>query len=121
MLKVIDRPTTALAFNAWQEQLNIGLELIDSEVVTGKFKVYDAYPNPFANQTTVGYYLPDEEEVSVTIYNLHGKVIKAFENNFLPEGYHQLVITEAMLGENGIYFCQIQTSSDLVTLRLIKH
>ena len=52
-----------------------------------EFEMYPAYPNPFNPVTTIGYYLPNEGSVSITIYDMMGRVIKVMQGGIQAPGY----------------------------------
>ena len=53
-----------------------------------QFKVYDAYPNPFNPVTTLRYQLPEENLVSVIIYDMAGKEVKTLIYQQQTAGVH---------------------------------
>ncbi|MEM1123524.1 MAG: T9SS type A sorting domain-containing protein [Bacteroidota bacterium] len=79
----------------------------NSEV--SNFEVFNNYPNPFSNQTTIPFYLPNNEVVTLTIFNTKGQIISRKERVFAI-GNNQFDITEK-LPESGLYIYQLSTSS----------
>ena len=52
------------------------------------FQVLQNYPNPCSPSTTITYEIPNEADVSVRIYNLHGALIKELLHETQPAGRH---------------------------------
>ena len=77
--------------------------------------LYQNYPNPFNQTTVLKFSIPQAERVTLTIFNLIGKIVKTYyQNELLASGIHQIEwdgISNS--GENlasGVYFYKLQTS-----------
>ena len=58
-------------------------------LVPGKFKLYQNFPNPFNNISTIIYDVPRKGKVKLVIYNLMGReIVTLFEGNALPGKYN---------------------------------
>ncbi|MCF7918425.1 MAG: T9SS type A sorting domain-containing protein [Candidatus Cloacimonetes bacterium] len=68
------------------------------------------YPNPFNPRTTVSFRLAQQENVSLTVYNVKGQKIAEILNKQLPAGKHNLIWDAADLS-SGIYFLKFKTDS----------
>ncbi|HOM65115.1 MAG TPA: DUF4623 domain-containing protein [Ignavibacteriales bacterium] len=71
------------------------------------------YPNPFNPSTKIRYYLPEDGNIKLEIYNINGQLVNILYNGYKTKGEY---ITE-FNAENlpaGIYLCR------LVTLRITK-
>ncbi len=71
------------------------------------------YPNPFNPTTTISFNLPEEENVTLSIYNTKGQKVKTLLNSYLAKGKHSIVWNgEDDYGKKvatGIYFYKIST------------
>tara|TARA_B100000886_G_C20313720_1_gene444968 strand:- start:184 stop:894 length:711 start_codon:yes stop_codon:yes gene_type:complete len=54
------------------------------------FKIYQNYPNPFNPTTQIKYDLPDDQFVSIAIYDVMGRKIRKFMNVKQTAGYHSI-------------------------------
>ena len=54
------------------------------------FKLYPAYPNPFNPMTKLHYDLPENDRVTITIYDMVGRVVKNIMNMNQTAGYHSI-------------------------------
>jgi len=94
------------------------------EVQTASVVMYQNIPNPFNGVTTIGFTLPEATVVSITVYDISGKLVDTVvENSHLSPGYHDLIWNgRTASGEpaaTGIYFCRLNTLEVTITLRML--
>ena len=91
--------------------------------VPTEFKLYANYPNPFNPSTTISFYIPKDDYVSVTIYNHCGQKIKELFSGSMPFGQHSLVWNgtndQNVSVSSGIYFCTVKYSAKTYTNKMI--
>ncbi|UCE17420.1 MAG: T9SS type A sorting domain-containing protein [Gemmatimonadota bacterium] len=92
-------------------------------VMPSDFNLAQNYPNPFNPETEILYSLPQETQVSVTVYNVLGQVVKILVNEKQQAGVHLLTWDgRSDTGEevaSGIYFYQMQASDFTSTKRMV--
>jgi len=96
---------------------------IDSEQIPLQFAVHQNYPNPFNPVTTIRYELPENGLVTVTIYDMLGKLEKTLINQTQDAGYKSIIWD----GTNkygkpvsaGIYLYQIQAGDYISTKKMV--
>ena len=59
----------------------------DNKDFPGDFLVYQNYPNPFNPMTTLHFELHENTMVTITIYDMEGRVVKTIMNNQQEAGY----------------------------------
>lgn len=64
------------------------------------------YPNPFNPTTNIGFTLPSESNVNLSIYDITGRLVKTIVNQVLSAGYHQYQWNAANMA-SGAYFYRI--------------
>ncbi len=73
------------------------------------------YPNPFNPETSISYYLPDESEVTLNIYNIKGQKIRSLYQGKTPAGNHKLQWNgkneQGKSVANGIYLYRLQAGN----------
>ena len=88
-----------------------------------KFMVHQNYPNPFNPNTTIKFDLPQNEKVTLTIFNLLGQKIKTVVARDFEAGYHKAIWKgKNENGENvgsGIYFYQLKAGKNVVNKKMI--
>lgn len=74
---------------------------------SNEFLLSQNFPNPFNSYTTIQYFLPVSEQVSLDVYNLQGQRVKTLVNNSQKTGHHTMKLD---MGHHpaGIYFYQFQ-------------
>jgi len=64
------------------------------------------YPNPFNKETFVQYDIPVASHVTLSLYDLNGRLIKVLVNGLRDQGAHTIRLNSGSLS-NGIYFYKI--------------
>jgi len=64
---------------------------VDDDPCVEKFNLHQNYPNPFNSSTTIRFGLPEAQKVSIKIYSITGSTVKTLVDDYLSEGYHQVV------------------------------
>lgn len=55
------------------------------------YALYPNHPNPFNPQTTIEFSLPKNEQVTLNIYDISGRLVKRLVNGLTPAGAHTLI------------------------------
>lgn len=77
-------------FNGGTETFDQKIQTVEIPVPT-EFAVFPNYPNPFNPETTLKFQIPDQERISILIYDLKGNLVKHLLNNtLLQPGEHQV-------------------------------
>ena len=85
---------------------SVKVNMVDSMEIPGEFSLSNAYPNPFNPSTTMEYYLPNNTEISIAIYDLQGRQIASLINDVVSAGNHSIV-WNADAYPSGIYFVRM--------------
>lgn len=98
------------------EYLTVKEPCIDCEIPR-KFSLNSAYPNPFNGLISFDYFVPSEEPLDFTIYDLNGKIITS--KLILPntEGHHRISWDGKMINgttvSSGLYFYVFKSKSNI--------
>ena len=73
----------------WEDSLALTMEAlnISQDNIPARYSLGEAYPNPFNPATTISYEIPNDEYVSIDIYNLMGGHIKSLVSMNQHPGY----------------------------------
>ena len=83
------------------------------------FSLSQNYPNPFNNNTTLTYVISEAGDVTVSLYNSEGKLLRMPVNEYKQKGLHEITLNLADL-PGGVYFYRLMTGSFSQTRRMIK-
>ncbi|MGH7597280.1 MAG: FlgD immunoglobulin-like domain containing protein, partial [bacterium] len=76
------------------------------------FTLYPNYPNPFNPETAIRFYLPEESEVKLTLFNVVGETVKTLVSGRRAAGNHAEIWDgrndHGELVASGVYFLQMR-------------
>ncbi len=94
----------------------------DHKTVASTFNLQQNYPNPFNPATTIVYNLPNQEHVTLKVYNLMGREVKTLVNGVVNSGTHvvQWDGTDNFGSKvtSGIYLCTLRYNNKTVSKRM---
>lgn len=82
------------------------------------FVLYQNYPNPFLDTTTISFDVPHRSHVKISVYDLSGRVVSTLLDRTLQSGKHRLTLESADLS-SGVYLIQMQTQDQLFSRKVI--
>ncbi len=101
---------------AQAESEGIGLEAFANELRGN-------YPNPFRDETTIAYTLKEEQEVTVTVYNVLGQTVRTLVEEEKDAGRHRVRWTgDNRYGDpvgSGVYFYRIDAGDFTATRKMM--
>lgn len=119
------RAENALGESGWSSERSFttgiisGVEIISSPL-PGEFVLYQNYPNPFNAFTTIGFYLPTNSFVTLTVYDLLGREVAAVLAEKRFPGEHRVGFDASGLA-SGIYFYRLEVRQALATQAAIRY
>ncbi len=72
------------------------------------YSISQNYPNPFNPETRIDYTLPEQQNVSLRVYNMLGELVRELVNEVKPAGTYTVTFDGSDL-PSGIYVYRIQT------------
>jgi len=91
------------------------LDILDNNPILNNYYLSEAYPNPFNTTTTISYTLPYQSSVELTIYDIMGREVKAFNITSQPSGYQNIVWDgtndDGVSVSSGVYLYRINIKS----------
>ncbi len=88
-----------------------------------QFYLAPASPNPFRDTSTMSFNLPRSGYVSVSIYDIRGRLVRTISNDVLSEGIHQAVwdgrTNNNVRAAAGVYYAKVQTDADIRAQKII--
>ena len=99
---------------------------VDSPVISRaplSFAVHAPRPNPFRNQTTVDFDLPQAQDVGLSIYDVTGRRIRTLARGTHAAGSHRISWDgrgdDGQRVSAGVYFARLQAEDATVKRRLV--
>lgn len=80
----------------------------------GTKHVLNVYPNPFSEKATVSFWLADQENVNLSIFNAMGQLVRSEQKGLLQAGKNELELESNGLAQ-GIYLLQLRAGSTVYT------
>ncbi len=105
VMRVSSRLTQAEAYNQWMEDLDIELvfQEVNGQSVQPAFQLDQNRPNPFNDQTTISFTLPEAGTASLSIYDANGRMIKLIRGEY-DQGANSLQINASELPSGLLYY-----------------
>ncbi len=92
----------------------------------GKLKDYKlsyAYPNPFNPTTTIEYDVPEQSHITLTVYDIMGRLVKELVNKHSMVGKHSIIWNGTDTHNNpvasGMYLYQLKSTTFVETKKLV--
>ncbi|MFZ6034064.1 MAG: PQQ-binding-like beta-propeller repeat protein [Melioribacter sp.] len=95
---------------------------VAEEIIPTEYNLYQNYPNPFNNSTIIKYALPENETVTIELYNILGQRIRTLlDGVYKSAGTYELMFNGDGL-VSGTYFIHMHTSkySKVIKVNLLK-
>jgi hypothetical protein len=116
-ISINSRYTAAEAYNEAGELKDISLEFTGSTVAR-TFELMQNTPNPFSDETVIGFTLPEASSATLSISDASGKVIRVVEGDF-GRGYNQVTINRSDLVSTGVLYYQLDTPTNTAVKKMI--
>ena len=89
--------------------------------IPSEYKLHQNYPNPFNPKTKISFDIPKSSNVKLIIYDISGKELGTFINEFQSAGTHSFIVDGSVLS-SGVYFYKLIAGdfSDIKKMILVK-
>lgn len=75
------------------------------------FRLNSPYPNPFNAAATISFDVDSERRVTLSLYNVNGRLVQTLADNVYPAGRHQVVFSADRELASGLYFITMVSGS----------
>ena len=93
-----------------------------TENVTGAFGGR-VFPNPFAGRTTISFRLAHQDDITVSIFDMNGRLVRTLTDRHYPAGDHSIIWDgtddNGRSLPQGLYFCSIDSGNEIITKKLV--
>ncbi|MEM9921326.1 MAG: T9SS type A sorting domain-containing protein [Bacteroidota bacterium] len=116
VLRIGSDYTAAEAYKSSAELLNVDLVFVSDN--RDAFTLLQNIPNPFKDETVIGFVLPKAGAASVTIYDASGKILRLIEGTY-RKGYNELGINRSELNSAGVLYYTLKTAENSASKKMI--
>ena len=89
-----------------------------THTVPSQFSLQDAYPNPFNSATTVSVALPDQAELTMSVFNTNGQRVATIASGQYNAGMHTFSFNADKLA-SGVYFITAKAAGQVQTQKIV--
>ena len=83
------------------------------------FALYQNEPNPFEDQTTIGFTLPAASSATLTVYDEIGRVVFTQKGEY-GKGYNAISLDRVLLNTTGVLYYTLETATNVATKKMIQ-
>ncbi|HMG14631.1 MAG TPA: HYR domain-containing protein, partial [Saprospiraceae bacterium] len=112
--------TKAEAYTTTDESTDLSLSFTQNgkEIAITTAVLYQNEPNPFESNTVIRFFVPENQEATLSIYTLDGKILKEM-NEVYTKGEHQVSIAKEEFPASGVYYYQLKTNNYTDTKKMM--
>ena len=100
------------------ETLDLELQFDGAMSTTDGVRLWQNVPNPFRDQTTVAFYLPQAGPATLSVVDLAGRVVHRIEADF-SKGMNQITLQNQNLGAPGIYYLRLESPDGIAVRKMV--
>jgi hypothetical protein len=97
--------------------------VLSSDAVPMAYDLMQNYPNPFNPSTSIGFTLPEAGYVTVSVYDMTGRLVNTLVEGNLDEGVHMVdwdgMDSSGALVSAGVYIYALESSDTMMTKKMI--
>jgi len=117
LLTISSDVTRAEAYTNSLETINIELRN-NGQITEEAFTVNQNSPNPFTDKTSISFNLPENASVSLTVFDVTGRIIKEVTQDF-EKGFNTVTLNANELNATGVMYYRIDAGSHTATRKMI--
>ncbi|WP_421948613.1 SdrD B-like domain-containing protein [Phaeodactylibacter xiamenensis] len=118
VLGVSSAVTKAEAYGKDGSFQDVAIEFSTGTVAGAGFELYQNQPNPFKGETVIGFNLPEAAQVTITISDVTGKVLKLYRQDG-SKGYNHITVKSSELAATGVVQYTVSTGTHSATKRMV--
>jgi hypothetical protein len=120
VMRTNSRVTIAEAYSERGDLYEFGLEFyghINGANANDRFELHQNYPNPFRDETVIGFELPEATSFILTVSDISGRVVKTIEQEG-QQGYNAVNLDKGSLPEGMLQYT-LQAGTHIATKRMM--
>ena len=117
MINLTSTETVAETYNASEEIMDVKLNFRGLEQ-DSEFALYQNEPNPFKGNTVIGYDMPTAADVTLTVFDITGKVLLV-KDAAAVKGYNTIAVSTKELPTVGVLYYRLDANEYTATKKMI--
>ena len=117
MISLNSKATTAEAYNTASDIKDLKLTFLGAEG-GAEFALYQNEPNPYKGTTVIGYDLPEAGDVTLTLFDVTGKVVFARDQQSV-KGYNTILVSSKDIASKGVLYYRLDANGYSATKKMI--
>jgi hypothetical protein len=113
----LNRLVSAEAYNQHNENLGVALNY-QGVSIADVYELKQNTPNPFSDETVIGFTLPKATKATLSIRDVKGALIYKVEGNY-TKGSSQVVLKKSQLGASGVLYYTLETTEFTATKKMV--
>ena len=102
----------------WTNMAMSIVHLTDPTQIPLEVSLNSAYPNPFNPTTMLSYSVPSDMNVTLSVYNMRGRLMDELVSGIRTGGFHQ-VVWNADQYASGVYMVKLTTGSTIKVQKIM--
>jgi hypothetical protein len=117
-LTISSRYTANEAYQEGGDYLSVAMSYTKPVVINDQPELLQNAPNPFADQTQIGFYLPQATEGRLTIRDAKGSIVYRLKADY-NKGWNQVTIKQSDLKAAGVLYYTLETPDFIGTKKMV--
>jgi hypothetical protein len=113
----LNRVVSPEAYDQNSEYLGIALNY-EGISATEAYELKQNMPNPFSDETLIGFTLPKATKGTLTVSDVKGAVLYRVEGNY-AKGNNQVILKKEQLGASGVLYYTLETNEFTATKKMV--
>lgn len=104
--------------SAFAPEQSVTVVGIDEVGAAGHVQLFQNSPNPFSGKTNIGFYLPQSDDIELSLYDSQGKLIQVLASDRFEKGKHSIEFNSGDLAI-GSYYYSLKTGNGSVSRKMV--
>ncbi len=97
-----------LGYNTEGGEKHLQLSFTGEKLEKLAFDLHQNRPNPFSQETTISFILPETNTAELSIFDITGRQVYTLRRDF-SKGYNEVILNKTVLQNTGVYFYRLQS------------
>jgi hypothetical protein len=117
VLKISSQLTSAEAYDVQNQTIGVKLTF-DKDRLIDNALLHQNQPNPFSDETLIGFYLPKAAKGTLTIRDAKGSLVYSAKTQYV-KGENTVLIKRNELRESGVFYYTLETEDFVDTKKMV--